>query len=111
MDEIHKYESSATIPNSEIETNKKFKIVTSLSNLITFVGSNCVLDSKNVVKRLFTILKMLTNKTGNMNNNEEVDTMITHTQAKDVNLSASAPTLVELLNKLDDDIIIFQIQP
>ena len=96
MDEIHEYESSATIPNSEIETNKKFKIVTSLSNLITFVGDNCVLDSKNVVERLLTIIKMLTTESGDLNNNKEVDTMVTHIQAKDVN--PSAPTLVELLN-------------
>ena len=87
-------EKSATLPNSEIETKKKFKIVTSLSNLITVVGSDCVIDSKNVLERLLAIIKMLTTKSGDMNNNKEADTIVANI--------LSAPTLVELLNKLDD---------
>jgi len=74
MDETHENETSAKITNTE---TKKLKIVTSLSNLITFV------------------LKMLTTEIGDMNNNKEVDSMVTNI--------LSAPTLVELLNKLDDD--------
>ena len=74
MDEIHDNETSA---NSEIDTKKKLKIMISLSNLITEVwhDSASVLTSKNVVERLIAIIKMLTIKCGDMNNNEEVDTM------------------------------------
>ena len=80
MDETHENETSAKITNSE---TKKLKIVTSLSNLITFV------------------FKMLTTEIGDMNNNKEVDTMkIANIQAKDMNLSA--PEKVELLNKHAD---------
>ena len=92
MDEIHENETSALITNSE--TTKKLKIVTSLSNLITFVGSCGVLNSKNVVERLLTIIKMLMTEIGDKNN-KEVDTKVTNI--------LSAPTLVELLDNLDDD--------
>ena len=51
----------ATIPNSKSEITKKFKILSSLSDLIKFVVSDKVgvLSNEDVVEQLFNIAKML----------------------------------------------------
>ena len=77
MDEIHANETSAknTLPNSRLEITNKFKILSSLSDLIKFVVSDTVFTYKDVMEQLLNIVKMIKveNDVADRNNNMEAD--------------------------------------